>query len=293
MEDNIDTTPQASEAQPQTAPQMAGTVAMNDPVYNTPPESSFNMDSVVNSDGTMKEGWTNGYEGGSGLGKYKTFNDLVNGFINANKLIGKKSEPMSKPSADATPEQIQAWRDHLGVPATAEGYQLPDEFNKDTADMDSFKEFADFAHKNDIPLETAKEILRFQERYAAKNNENFARKIDEMGREAKKYFQAEWGGHYDRNVVMLQDGLKRAGVDLNSPDMQVALNTPFILEALYDKISAMQSGSMPNTSMMQVSANDAKSQIMSMIGKYGSIDRMPQEVRQTYTRLIGQKNLHW
>lgn len=229
-------------AQEQT--KMPGTMSLNDPALNQKPQEQFTIDKIVNNDGTFKEGWTSSVEGGESLSKYNNINDLIKGFVNANKLIGKKQEQISRPGADATDEQRKAWREHLGVPEKADDYQVPDEY-KETVDAESFKEFAQFAHEHNIPADTMQELLRFQERYAAKLNEVNAKRIEEQAKEARKYFQAEWGGLYERNFNLLKDGLVRAGIDIESPEMSGALNNPFILSALFDKISSMQDGTMP------------------------------------------------
>lgn len=277
-------------AQEQT--KMPGTMSLNDPALNQKPQEQFTIDKIVNNDGTFKEGWNSSVEGGESLSKYNNINDLIKGFVNANKLIGKKQEQISRPGADATDEQRKAWREHLGVPEKADDYQVPDEY-KETVDAESFKEFAQFAHEHNIPADTMQELLRFQERYAAKLNEVNAKRIEEQAKEARKYFQAEWGGLYERNFNLLKDGLVRAGIDIESPEMSGALNNPFILSALFDKISSMQDGTMPVPGFMKSSASDAKEQIMGLINKYGSVNQMPHDARELYHRLLANKNIKW
>lgn len=277
-------------AQEQT--KMPGTMSLSDPALNQKPQEQFTIDKIVNNDGTFKEGWNSSVEGGESLSKYNNINDLIKGFVNANKLIGKKQEQISRPGADATDEQRKAWREHLGVPEKADDYQVPDEY-KETVDAESFKEFAQFAHEHNIPADTMQELLRFQERYAAKLNEVNAKRIEEQAKEARKYFQAEWGGLYERNFNLLKDGLVRAGIDIESPEMSGALNNPFILSALFDKISSMQDGTMPVPGFMKASASDAKEQIMGLINKYGSVNQMPHDARELYHRLLANKNIKW
>lgn len=289
------TTQQAATQQPTTTtepPKIQGTMSLSDPTMQQKKETPFSIENIMNSDGTFKEDWTSSVEGGECLSKYNNINDLLKGFVNANKLIGKKHEQISRPGADATDEQRKAWREHLGVPERVEDYKVPDEY-KDTVDIESFNEFAKFAHEHNIPADTMQELLRFQERYSAKVNELNAKHIEEQAKEARKYFQAEWGGLYDRNFTLLKDGLVRAGIDIESPEMAGALNNPFILSALFDKISNMQDGTMPVPGFMKTSATDAKEQIMGLINKYGSVNQMPTEARELYHRLLSNKNIKW
>lgn len=295
MSETETTQPATQQAQPTAIQEtkMPGTMSLSDPSLTPKPAETFTVDSIVNKDGTFKEGWASSFEGGESLSnKYNNINDLIKGFVNANKLIGKKSEQVTRPGADATDEQKRAWREHLGVPEKADDYQVPDEY-KETVDAESFKEFAQFAHEHNIPADTMQELLRFQERYAAKLNEANAKRIEEQAKEAKKYFQAEWGGLYERNFNLLKDGLVRAGIDIESPDMAGALNNPFILSALFDKVSSMQDGTMPVPGFMKASAADAKEQIMGLINKYGSVNQMPHDARELYHRLLANKDIKW
>lgn len=74
-------------------------------------------------------------------------------------------------------------------------------------DAESFKEFAQFAHEHNIPADTMQELLRFQERYAAKLNEANAKRIEEQAKEAKKYFQAEWEACMSATLTCSRTGL--------------------------------------------------------------------------------------
>ena len=148
---------------------MPGTMSLSDPSLTQKPAETFTVDSIVNKDGTFKEGWASSFEGGESLSnKYNNINDLIKGFVNANKLIGKKSEQVTRPGADATDEQKKAWREHLGVPEKAEDYQVPDEY-KETVDAESFKYFSQFYPERTNPTVTMKDLIRFQERIEATN----------------------------------------------------------------------------------------------------------------------------
>ena len=71
-------------------------MSLSDPALNQKPAETFTVDSIVNKDGTFKEGWASSFEAGESLSnKYNNINDLIKGFVNANKLIGKKSEQVT------------------------------------------------------------------------------------------------------------------------------------------------------------------------------------------------------
>lgn len=268
----------------QTTPAIQGTVSLQP--QQTPPATSpeLKLEDLVSNDGSFKEGWTSKFENADSLGKYKTVNDLINGFVNANKLIGRKSEGMTKPGEGASEEEIKAWRRHIGVPETPDGYSVPDAY-KDSYDEESFKEFAKFAHQHNIPPDTAQELLKYQDAIYRKQNEEFGRQIEDASKKAQEYFQKEWGARYNDNALLIKNSLIEAGIDVNDSSFAMALNTPYILEALYEKAAKYQEGTMPTPGVMSVNANSAKQQMMEMMTKYGDITRMPPDVRARYTKL--------
>lgn len=273
----------------QDIPAMTGTMKLQDAPQMQAP---FRIADVVGEDGTFNEGWTSKFEGAESLGKYKSVNELINGFINANKLIGRKSESISKPGEGATQEQIQAWREHLGVPQSPEGYTVPDEY-KDSYDKDGFEDFAKFAHKHNIPVETAHELMRYQESIIREQNDAFGRQIEEASKNAQEYFRKSWGAQYEKNANIIKEALQEAGIDYNDSAYAMAFNNPYILEAIYEKASKFQEGSMPSPGVMSVNSNNAKTQIMEILTKYGDITRMPGDVRDRYQRLIKSNEIQW
>lgn len=265
-------------------PSMQGTVTLSQQASSTEATADFNMEELVGNDGTFKEGWTSKFKNADSLEKYKTVKDLVNGFVNANKLIGRKSEGIARPGEGASEEEIKAWRNHLGVPDTPDGYSVPEAY-KDSYDKESFKDFAQFAHKHNIPPDTAQELLKYQDALYRKDNEEFYIRVEDAANKAKEYFQKEWGARYDDNALLLKNSLIEAGIDVDDSSFAMALNTPYILEALYEKAAKYQEGTMPVTGVMSVNANSAKTQMMELMTKYGDITRMPQDVRSRYLKL--------
>ena len=100
-------------------------------------------------------------ENESVLGKFKTVDELVNGYINANKLIGRSivkpkldspkeeyekfynniqdvSNVFIKPDSD-TPEELSRFHQQLGIPEDADGYQLPEEHGLNQIQIDKLK----------------------------------------------------------------------------------------------------------------------------------------------------------
>lgn len=85
------------------------------------------------------------------LGRFPNITELTRSYVHARTKLGERP---ALPGEGATPEQVKAWRELVGVPESPDGYglkkpeKLPEgvEYNED---MD--KEFAAFAHQNNIP----------------------------------------------------------------------------------------------------------------------------------------------
>lgn len=272
--------------QPAQQMQMPGTMKLDaNPAPTDTQQQAFKVADIIGEDGSFKEGWTSKFEGADSLGKYKNVDELVKGFVNANQLIGKKFDGVKKPGEGASEEEIKAWRSYIGVPDNVDGYQIPDEY-KDDYDEASFKEFAAFAHKHNIPAETAQELLRYQDTLYRKNNEEFVRRVEEASKQAQEHFRKEWGPQYERNATILRQSLIDAGIDVDDSSFAMALNNPYILEALYEKAARYQEGTMPSPGVMRSqSGTSAQQRMIDMISKYGSLDRMPKDAREEYNRL--------
>lgn len=66
MSETETTQPATQQAQPPDTQEtkMPGTMSLSDPALNQKPAETFTVDSIVNKDGTFKEGWASSFEGG-------------------------------------------------------------------------------------------------------------------------------------------------------------------------------------------------------------------------------------
>ena len=62
------------------------------------------------------------------LQRFKSVDDLANSYLEAEKLARARNIQKA-PGEDATSEEINAWRKHLGVPQDVSDYKLPDVIN--------------------------------------------------------------------------------------------------------------------------------------------------------------------
>ena len=59
------------------------------------------------------------------LQKFKSVDDLAKSYVELESAF-RNRDIQKKPDEHSTPEQIKAWRDHLGVPETVAGYEIPE-----------------------------------------------------------------------------------------------------------------------------------------------------------------------
>ncbi len=119
--------------------------------------------SYVNPDGTFAEGWANNLPEDSAaykdtLSKYKSVPDMAKALANANALIGKK---LGVPNEKSSPEEVAAFRRSLGVPDTIDEYKFaPDALPEGmTWDDNNVKNYAEIAHKHNIPPSAMKALV--------------------------------------------------------------------------------------------------------------------------------------
>lgn len=281
-------------------PSMEGTVSLDNAQYNDALAFGANDGyteaetprGYINEDGTFTDDWTRNFEGADSLSKYKSMGDLVNGFLNANKLIGRKAEPITKPDANATPEQREAWRQHLGIPDNTDSYLIPEGY-EDEYDEESFGQFAEWARQHNIPPETVAEFVKYQASLEGDQEATFGDIVEDMGKKCLAQLTETWGGMTEKNLIMVKNGLERRGIDTQAPEWQVALNNPYVLNALYEYEEGRHSGNLPSTALGRENSTSMKQEILAITSKYGSIDRMPRDVRESYQRLISNGNIRW
>ena len=176
--------------------------------------------SYVNPDGTFAEGWANNLPEDSAaykdtLSKYKSVPDMAKALANANALIGKK---LGVPNEKSSPEEVAAFRRSLGVPDTIDEYKFaPDALPEGmTWDDNNVKNYAEIAHKHNIPPSAMKALVTEHARMEHFKMQGMQAQIEKQHVDAVNTLKKEWGGEFDKNIGLAKQAAKIAGVNANS-----------------------------------------------------------------------------
>jgi len=139
------------------------------------------------------------------LTKFKDVPSLAKSYLEAQKTTSKalNAKGVIIPGENATPEEISEYRKALGVPATADGYELESPTLPEgmVVDEAKAKKLAEIAHSKGISKEAFQELAKAYnaEQIAAfeAQKQEQAQKIIDATAEMKK----EWGRNFEKNLA--------------------------------------------------------------------------------------------
>lgn len=126
---------------------------------------------------------------------FKSYRELQTKFSNQAPVV-------EKPNAESTPEQLTAYRESIGMPDEASGYNL--DFEDGTVigeDMQpQVDEFLKFAHESNRSPEDVKEIVGWQMKNIQAQQEALSEANDEARINGTAELRSEWGGEFQGNM---------------------------------------------------------------------------------------------
>jgi hypothetical protein len=194
-----------------------GTLTTETPKTDTPPP-------VVDD---WRSGLPEDIRGAAELQKYTSVADLAKGHVNQAKLVGAKTDGMVKvPGKDAKPEEIAAFQRAIGVPESAEKYDL-EPIKSLQMDESRVKDFLGFAHKIGLPNEQVTAIIsravEWEQRALRQKHEQyltgqdaladewgssvFDRRSQDVDRLIKAFAPSEWIDHMTATKEISHPGL--------------------------------------------------------------------------------------
>ena len=186
--------------------------------------------SILNADGSFVDGWPNLLQGDeyaevrATAANYKNLPALLKGLKDSKAAAMAKTEGMIRlPGAEATPEEIAAYRQAIGVPETADGYELPKELPPDVIiDDEVFADFKATAHGLNLTPNQVQALAQWQVKteqlMAAKDAAETKAFVD--GERAK--LETEWGANFTKNAMEARRAAATFGLDTNDPIFQRA-----------------------------------------------------------------------
>lgn len=181
------------------------------------------------------------------------FKDLPAVFKAFKETKGKLSERMDGfvklPGADATEEDIAAYRAAIGVPESKDGYTLkaPDHLPEGIEFHDSMLDgFREFAHEKGIPNDLAQELINFQIQAEAAEIQSIREAQAEQAKAAQDELRKEWGSKFEANSELARRAGQTFGLSEDSP----ALRDPDVLRAMAKAGSLIAEDKMISTEAM-------------------------------------------
>lgn len=155
--------------------------------------------------GDWPEDWRSKAAGGDEklmkfLERYNSPKAVVGALVDARKLI---SQGVNRPpKADATPEEVAAWRAENGIPEKPDGYEvsLPDGFVIGEADKPVVDSFLERMHGKNVPPDVVNEALGWYYQEQAQQMEAQAEADLDFRGKGQDELREEYGSEYKRNI---------------------------------------------------------------------------------------------
>lgn len=145
--------------------------------------------------------------------KYKTLPDLLKGYQHASQALGKKG--IIIPTDKSTPEEIAAYRKAMGIPETADKYDLKPEHIPDglTWDDNLGKQFAEIAHKHGVPASAMKALSQHFATWQEGTIKALVADGNARAESIKAELTKEWGDKAPANFAKATAVAQKIGID--------------------------------------------------------------------------------
>lgn len=215
---------------------------------NNPPAYDFR--SSLDETGKFRADWTNSlpenlraYAGT--FSKYPTPQALLDGFGNAQKLIGQRQGALKAPGPDAKAEDVAKYqsqlREALSIPEKVEDYKIPlPEKLPEGIKVDEAKlgEFSKLAHSLNIPAAAAQKLVEYQMQQQAAMIQGGQAKVEAFVKEQGEALKKEWGDKMDVNLSKALAAAELLGLDPADPEVG---NSAKMIKALHAASNLMKS----------------------------------------------------
>lgn len=176
------------------------------PDVNAAPESIINSPDIA-SPQTWPDDWRSQMAGGDEkfmkqLDRFGAPNDVYKSYRELQTKASSQKQVIEKPTSESTPEQLAAYRESVGIPETADGYNL--DYEDGTVIGENMKpqvdDFLKFAHENNTSPEAVKDIVGWQMRNIQAQEEALSVANDEARINGSAELRSEWGGEFQGNM---------------------------------------------------------------------------------------------
>jgi len=194
-----------------------------DSLINQAPPAPSTDSPWVNEKGEFSEGWLDRLpkdlaDSKQILGQFKDINGVLKTLTSQQKMLGKKADAILIPDEKASPEEKAAFLKKLGVPDSADAYQLRPKDLPAGYEWDDnvAKEFNSVAHEAGV---TPAQMDKIMAKYAAFESSKAEQAAIQQRAEieaGRKSLAEAWGDKYEVELSVARRAAQVAGVDVNS-----------------------------------------------------------------------------
>lgn len=280
-------TSQATATQAQTATtQQAAQTTQASPAVLISPEGKFTPDFA---------------KAHPGLAKFSEPSALYKSYESLQSMLGSQNKvPVLNPTS--TPEEIALYREKMGVPTDAKGYELKLPAKLDNKDVPtdlmpqaSLDKWAERFHKANIPKAVAAELVSEYLRESLTAVDGINNGMAEARQQAETALKTDWGQNYTKNLALAERAAAAVGLTKEMVANDPALaNNPNFIRAMV-KVGAMMGedsaagarGTQPSIANPDVRLAEIRSQMMTK--GYNKNSPVHASLMQEMQTLIGQK----
>lgn len=144
-------------------------------------------------------------------GRYNSDKDILKALVEAKGKLRERATAVVAPlAADATPEQIKAWRAENGIPDDWKGYKVEGLDKLPDAQRQLYETFLEGAHGKNLPPAAVKEAIGVYRAMEEKAMDAMVTKDIADQEKAIEVLTDEWGGRveFKRNTAMANNFLE-------------------------------------------------------------------------------------
>ena len=198
------------------------------------------------------------------LERMKSPVDVFKSYRELEKIKSSFVPAPKRPTAESTPEEVKAYRDHHGVPEDYKGYDL--KFDDGTAIGDDLmpqvEGFLKFSHESNLPSDVVKNVTKWYLGDVAEQQD----RIHDLNESAKIQgitdLKSEWGGEYQGNINSIRslftdapEGMMSSLMNARGADGLKITNNPDTIRWLVSLAKTIN----PTASLLPAGANDSAS----------------------------------
>jgi hypothetical protein len=142
---------------------------------------------------------------------------LAKSYHGLEQLLGKKAHAVMVPTDKSTPEEVAAYRKALGIPESADKYDLKPEKLPEGATWDdaTAKRVAEVAHKHNIPPSAVKELVALDLERAQQMNAAAAKMLADQKAAAVNELRQVYKTELPAKLDLARRAAATAGIDPN------------------------------------------------------------------------------